>query len=394
LALIASRPQTKYTVFAMRIASRQLASSPPVCSRVDPCASTEHDARVRVLVVVPVLNEAAHIRRTLSCLAHDSESHVISHMVVVDGGSSDGSPAIVEDLAAEEPRLHLLHNPARIQSAAVNLAVQRFGTHADVLVRCDAHAVYPEKFCERLVLALEQTGADAVVVPMDSIGSGGVQRAVAWSSNSVIGNGGAAHRGGRRSGFVDHGHHAAFRLDVFRKAGGYDETFTHNEDAELDCRQRALGGTIYLAADIRLGYHPRSTMRELARQYFRYGAGRSRTVRRHPATLRLRQLLVPLHLVAMLVAILLSLWAPWFLALPAFYALVLAIASVGFLVHHQDLAGLLAGPATAVMHTAWASGFFWGLAAYREPRWSLAATVPLRAGEPTANQVVVGGGRP
>jgi hypothetical protein len=37
---------------------------------------------------------------------------------------------------------------------------------------------------------------------------------------------------------------AAFRMDTFRNCGGYDETFTHNEDAEFDCRQTRLGGRV------------------------------------------------------------------------------------------------------------------------------------------------------
>src|SRR5205085_12703716 len=143
-----------------------------------------------------------------------------------------------------------------------------------------------------------------VVVPLDSRGGGGWHRAVAWISTSPIGTGGSAHRAGRRSGYVDHGHHAAFRMERFRGVGGYDESFTHNEDAELDCRQRALGARVYLDAEIRLAYQPRASAAALARQYFRYGKGRSRTVRRHPDSLRLRQLAVPPHLQLSLAALL------------------------------------------------------------------------------------------
>src|SRR5206468_2430242 len=151
----------------------------------------------------------------------------------------------------------------------------------------------------------------------DSMGETCLQRAIAWVSNSPIGTGGAAHRGGRRSGFVDHGHHAAFRMAAFRRVGGYDESFTHNEDAELDCRQLALGGRVYLDADIRIGYRPRQTLAALARQYYRYGAGRARTAQRHPGSLRLRQLAVPVHVAASLLAVAASAWWPVGLLWPA-----------------------------------------------------------------------------
>jgi succinoglycan biosynthesis protein ExoA len=331
----------------------------------------------RVLVVVPTLNEARHVESVLNALLEEAPHFGDLRIVVADGGSTDGTVALVEEVARRHPQVSLLDNPARIQSAALNLAARRFGHAADVLIRCDAHALYPARFCQRLIETLGRMNADAVVVPMDSIGDGGLQRAVAWVSNSPIGTGGSAHRAGRRSGFVDHGHHAAFRMDRFRGAGGYDETFTHNEDAEFDCRQRALGARVYLDAEIRVGYRPRPTLSGLWQQYFRYGAGRSRTARRHPGSLRLRQLAVPAHLVLSALAILVAPVFPPALAWPAFYLTVLAATSLLMAVRHRSVYGLLAGPAAAVMHTAWAVGFLSALLARREPTWRPEATAPL-----------------
>jgi succinoglycan biosynthesis protein ExoA len=261
---------------------------------------------------------------------------------------------------------------------SVNLAARRYGQGAAVLIRCDAHAVYPPDYCRRLIERLDRDRhTDAVVVPMDSTGDTCWQRAVAWVSNTPLGTGGSAHRAGRRSGFVDHGHHAAFRMDRFRTTGGYDESFTHNEDAEFDCRQRALGARIFLDAGIRVRYRPRGSARGLWRQYFRYGLGRSRTVRRHPGSLRLRQFAVPAHLLMSALALLVSPWWARALAWPAAYAAALAGASLVLAVRHRSGCGLLAGPAAAIMHTAWAIGFLAGLVTRRERRWRPAMVTPL-----------------
>lgn len=338
----------------------------------------ERGVAARLLVAIPALNEARHIERVLRDLLAGTSDLPHARIVVVDGGSTDGTVDIVGAIAREHPQVSLLRNPARIQSAAINLAVRHFGRDADVLIRCDAHASYPPDFCRRLLETLERLDADAVVVPMDSFGDGGLQRAIAWVSNTPIGTGGAAHRAGRRSGFVDHGHHAAFRMDRFCRAGGYDETFSHNEDAELDCRQRALGARVYLDAEIRVGYRPRGTLGDLWTQYFRYGVGRSRTARRHPGSLRLRQLAVPAHVIVSMLALGISPWFPAALAWPGFYLFVLAGTSVALALRHRSLSGLWAGPAAAVMHTAWAFGFLSGLLTRREPRWRAEMTTPLR----------------
>jgi succinoglycan biosynthesis protein ExoA len=338
------------------------------------------DAMREVLVVVPTLNEAGTIEGVLHALGEDPPPGARLTIVVADGGSRDATVPIVERIARADPAVRLMANPRRLQSAAVNRAAREFGSDAEVLVRCDAHARYPSGYLRRLLETLAHTGADSVVVAMDSHGTSCFQKAVAWASNAPVGTGGSAHRGGRRSGFVDHGHHAAFRMATFRRAGGYDEGFSHNEDAELDCRQRSLGAKIYLDAEIRIGYSPRSTVLVLMRQYYAYGRGRSRTVRRHRGSMRWRQLALPLHLVALVLAVALTPLAPIVLVWPATYLAVLALASLATAWRERSPCGLLVGGAAGLMHLSWAVGFLWGLASIREHAWDRGAAAPLGTG--------------
>lgn len=331
----------------------------------------------KVLVVIPALNEVRNIASVLESLWADPPPDAALRYVVADGGSTDGTREAVRALARGRDDLFLVHNPKRLQGPGVNRAVLEHGADAEVMIRADAHAEYPRGFCARLLDSLERSGADAVVVPMDSRGQGCFQKAVAWVSDSPVGSGGSAHRGGRRSGFVDHGHHAAFRLSTFRRAGGYDESLSNNEDGDFDCRQRALGARIYLDADARIVYQPRATVRSLARQYFGYGWGRSCTLRRHPGSARARQLAVPLHFVLTLAALAVAPWWPAVLAWPALYLAVLAATSLALAWRHRSACALLAGPAAAVMHFSWACGFFAALRGSPQRRWQ--APPPLGA---------------
>lgn len=323
----------------------------------------------RVVVAVPALNEAQGIETVLRGLAAEADGFADFKIVVADGGSTDGTQAIVERLADELSCVSLIKNPGVIQSAGVNL-VARCNPGADILVRCDAHAVYPPHYIRSLVDTLDRVGSDSVVVPMDCVGRSCFEKAVGWISDTPVGSGGSAHRGGKRSGFVDHGHHAAFRMASFTATGGYDESFRQNEDAEFDNRLTARGGRVFLDAGIRIGYHPRGDLRGLWRQYFHYGFGRSRTARRHPHTIRLRQLAVPLHFCVSAAALALTVFTRQlpFLGWPLLYMSVLLATSIVLAVSKRSLCGLLAGPAAGVMHTAWAAGFFTGLALTREPR--------------------------
>jgi succinoglycan biosynthesis protein ExoA len=316
----------------------------------------EADPRKRALIVIPTLDEAPVIARVINRIL-DDDGLVDPLVVVADGGSTDETREIVRGIAGRDPRVRLIDNPGRLQSAALNLAAQAVAGDRAWLVRVDAHADYPRNYASRLIEEALATGASSVVVSMDTVGETGFQRAAAAAQNSLLGTGGSAHRLASEGQWVDHGHHALFELAAFEAVGGYDETFSHNEDAELDIRLAGQGGRIWLTDKVRIGYHPRRTPRALWRQYFSYGKGRARTVLKHYTPLKLRQAL-PL---AVAPAVLSLALAPFFwpLALPA---LVWALAALSFGVvlgvRRRDPWVMLSGPAAMIMHLGWSAGFW------------------------------------
>lgn len=312
-----------------------------------------------VVVAIPTLNEAEFIRAAIQSLMVDLPEGKVT-FVVVDGGSTDGTQALVEAMGESRDDVILIRNVGRLQSIGVNLVARQFVKEADVLVRCDAHSVYPPGYIRRLVESLEAHGSSSIAVVLDTVGVGGLQQAIAAISNSPIGTGGSAHRAGSNSGFVDHGHHAAFDMKAFMRIGGYDETFSHNEDVEFDCRLRASGQTIYLDASIRVAYAPRSTLRALFLQYFRYGVGRSRTSRLHPTSFKARHLCLAGGVTACFLSLCLGFIEPAFFLMPVCYSALLLMTSLIVAVRQSSLHGLWAGPAAALMHFGWVAGFIYG----------------------------------
>jgi succinoglycan biosynthesis protein ExoA len=308
-----------------------------------------------VTVVVPVLNEEAHIAECLNgLLAQDFEGEV--EILVLDGGSTDRTRAIVGDYVDRYDIIRLIENPRRLQSAACNQAARLAAEGASVLIRADAHALYPRDFISLCVDTLRFDSITSVVVPMRAAGQCGFQRAAAAVQNSWLGNGGSAHRGEGRSGFVDHGHHAAFDMAFFRQVGGYDERFTHNEDAELDHRMRAAGGRIWMCRSAGIVYFPRSGWRSLARQYFNHGKGRARMLRKHALRPRPRQLAPLLSMAWSAAGLALMPVSPWFLSLPLSYALACCATGAAVARRSGDPTLLIAGPIAMTIHMSWAAG--------------------------------------
>jgi succinoglycan biosynthesis protein ExoA len=309
-----------------------------------------------VTIIMPALNEERYIAAAVASVVPRS-GDVDYELLVVDGGSTDRTRAIVEDMAAADPRIRLIPNEGRIQATAVNLAAKLADPRSEFLVRADCHAAYPDRFVERCVETLRARQVASVVVPMRAVGRPCVQKAIAACQNSMLGNGGSPHRAGQRSGFVDHGHHAGFRRATFLELGGYDESFTHNEDAEFDTRLVRSGQRIYLDGNLTIEYFPRADFASLARQYLRYGWGRANTIVKHGTWPKARQCLPVAALLASLACGAVALIDARFLVLPAAYAMLGVMWGLVLALKQRSLCLLLSGPAALVMHMSWAAGF-------------------------------------
>jgi succinoglycan biosynthesis protein ExoA len=316
-------------------------------------------SELSVTIIVPTLNEENYIREAISSLILASEG-VDYELIVLDGGSSDRTSFIVNEIAALNPRVRLEANPARFQSAAVNRGAKIARPESGIIIRADSHAEYPRGFVAGLVRELAEQDVASVVVPMRTRGNGFLQRGIAAAQNSRLGNGGASHRIVNRSRYVDHGHHAAFERKTFLAVGGYDESFTHNEDAELDIRLRNSGARIWLCSDLAITYFPRNSLRALARQYFNHGCGRAKTMLKHRRPPKFRQLL-PLGALGMNgLSLALGFGFGWPFFIPALaYVGACLTGGVFLALAGRDPAGCAAGPAAMIMHQSWAAGFIW-----------------------------------
>jgi succinoglycan biosynthesis protein ExoA len=312
-----------------------------------------------VLVVVPCLNEEKHIERIVTGLLAEAD-RVNMRIVVADGGSTDRTRPIIQRLADLDHRIVPMANFQCIQAAAVNAAVRKYGNGAAFLIRVDAHASYPDRYCEQLLNVQARTRADSVVVTMRTEGHTCFERAAAAAQNSILGNGGSAHRSETAGRWVDHGHHALMTIEAFRAVGGYDESFSHNEDAELDVRLTAKGFHIYLTGETYVTYYPRGSAIALFRQYFNIGHGRARNFLKHRKNTKLR------HLVLAGVAPAICLYAltpvSSIFAIPALAWTILCLGYGVILgIRLRDACAAAAGIPAMATQAGWSFGFFAGL---------------------------------
>jgi glycosyltransferase involved in cell wall biosynthesis len=246
-----------------------------------------------VTVLVPARNEERDIEDCLDAIIQQDYPRDLLEVLVVDGASTDGTAGLAgKILAAAEIRHAVIVNP--VATTPSNLNVGLAEADGAILCRVDARSLVPQGYLSRCVEVL-QTRPDVIVV-------GGAQVAVARDSdpaalgvaralNNRWGMGFSRYRRGSASGPADTVYLGAFRTAQVREVGGWDEQFDTNQDYELNRRMGELG-TVWFDASLEVGYRPRSSLADLARQYHRFGSWKVRYWRRTGDRPRPRQLIL------------------------------------------------------------------------------------------------------
>ncbi|HWL88978.1 MAG TPA: glycosyltransferase family 2 protein, partial [Polyangiaceae bacterium] len=187
---------------------------------------------------------------------------------------------------------------------------------------------------------------------------------------SPLGIGNSKFRQADAEGFVDTVFPGAFPRRVFETMGLFDRNAITNEDAEINQRIQAAGGKVYLSRRIVVHYYPRESFRALARQYFKYGKGRARTLWKHRKLLTLRPALPFLALAGGTMLLATAHLQPFTPLAFGAYALATWVEAVRV----GRKAGALAVPVVwaifPVLHVAHGAGFAVGLVHYAfNPDW-------------------------
>jgi succinoglycan biosynthesis protein ExoA len=322
----------------------------------------------RVTIAMPSYNEEHYIEACIASVQAQDYPAELIEILIADGRSTDRTREILAQLSAADPRIRMVDNPARLQAAGLGLLVKE--ATGDIIVRMDVHAEYAPDYVRRCVETLERTGADNVGGAQRAKARTPFQQALCAALASPLGVGGAKYRSSEAEGFVDTVFLGAFRRRVFETVGLWDPGAITNEDAELNQRILDSGGQIYLSKDIVVHYFPRESIKTLAKQYFRYGRGRARTLLKLGRFPTLRPLL-PFFLVSGAATLLLV--PPLWPFTPAAFT-TYALATGAEAVRVGSKLGARAIPTVwaifPVLHASHGAGFAAGLWQYlRNPDW-------------------------
>ena len=317
---------------------------------------------VKYSVIVPAYNAGKTIGDCLGALTHQSLVPAVYEVIVVDDGSKDGTAEVVKTFP-----VRYFRQANRGPAAARNHGARE--AHGEIILFTDSDCVPSAEWIAEMI---KPFGDPDVVA---------VKGAYRTNQRSLMARFAQVEFEERfellkRAASIDmvDTYSAAYRSDVFRQAGGFDESFpvANNEDTELSYKLSLMGRKMVFNPDAVVYHlnHPDS-LRRYARLKFWRGYWRMVVYRRYPdkmmkdsytpQTLKL-QILFLFLAVGLLPAMLL--W-PKGVAYPmaaTFFLYGLSMAPFALLAIRRDpVVGVLSPFFLSIRAASLGLGFLWGV---------------------------------
>lgn len=215
-------------------------------------------------LVATVLNEAGNLGEWWASIVGQSRSP--DEVVVVDGGSRDGTLELLRSLAGASPftaRIEVCGgcNIARGRNVAIGMAT------GDIIAVTDAGCILGPNWLEKLTAPLEEDGGISLVAGFYQPLTGGWFEEVSACATLPLS---WEVREGR---FMPSSRSLAFRRQVWESVGGYPEWLEIGEDMYFNHAWKKTGIRYTVARDALVYWRMRPDLRSMLRQYFLYARG-------------------------------------------------------------------------------------------------------------------------
>lgn len=326
-------------------------------------------------VVIPALNEAGFLPECLdSVIEALGEIGGAGEILVVDGGSTDGSREIAGRYQHRHPDTRLVDNPHRSTPWAFNLGISQ--ARSRLIAILSAHCRVDPSFFTAALARLATGEADIVGGPVRT--EPGAPGLLGWMLAQVVshpfGVGNSRFRVSRRAAYVDAVPFALFRREVFDGVGLFETALVRNQDTEFFGRVARAGYRVFLDPEVGSVYRARGTLTGLLRQGFRNAYWNVKVWRQTPGAFQWRHVVPAGFTLSLCLGTILATRLPAaraFLGLELVaYAAAAAVAAVHIAIRTRRAAGLLLPPVFFLYHLVYGAGSLAGV------RWLIPRTSP------------------
>lgn len=316
-----------------------------------------------VSIVIPCRNEENFIGKCLDSILGQNYSQDHIEVLVVDGMSKDGTRKILRKYNNRFKNIKIVDNKRKITPVALNLGVKN--SRGEIIIILGAHSFLKEDFILQNKKYLRKTNADCIGGVIKSIGKNYWGKVISFAMTSPFGVGDAKFRYAKKEGYVDTVAFGAYKKEVFKKIGLFDEKLSCGQDADFNFRIIKNGGKIFLSPKIKSFYYVRSSILKLWRQYFKYGFSKATMAKKHRTIVSVRSFVPLLFILTLIFSAILGffieLFSFLFFIIIFSYLFLAIIFSFGISLKHR----LKYFPALVasffILHFSYGIGFFWGI---------------------------------
>lgn len=321
-----------------------------------------------ISVVVTCFNEEKTIGECLASLMNQSYPEDRYEIVVADGNSTDKTLDVVRSFDRGMPRVAWVVEPRKGTAAGRNagIAAARFELVAFIDADCEAPKAWLMTLATSYLELKEKNGATVGVgganIPPE--GAGRFLKAIGICLDSYLGSFNSAQgRQFKENRPVD----SLATLNVLYEKGAlegvgcFDESLASEaEDADLNFKLRRAGHLLYFIGTSFVWHKMRPTPAAWLRNMFRYGKGRARLLKRHPAMWGLTFVL-PLLFAAAMSSLLLIPVSRIFWGALAYFPLLFFISLGQCLRKGEPLLFIHVALVYLIQHVGYAAGEVYGL---------------------------------
>lgn len=269
---------------------------------------------IDISIIVPCFNELKFIDGLVSSVINQTFDKKRLELIIIDGGSTDGTQKKIWHLKHRFSFIRILHNPDVTVPSALNLGIKHArGTY---IARMDVHAIYPKDYLQRLYQASQKSDAANIGCCIKTLPGRRSSKAlsIAYALSNPFGVGNSYFRIGIKTPReVDTVPFGFFHRDLFAKIGDFDTEIPCGEDHEFNARIKKAGMKVYLIPGDKIHYYSRDSFKNLATMMYQYGFSRPVVNKKIGSPATIRQFIPLILVLTLLVSALLAPFSHFFL---------------------------------------------------------------------------------
>lgn len=233
---------------------------------------------MKISFITTVFNEEKSIEKLLHSLL--SQTKLPDEIIIVDGGSKDATVSRIKNhLPANASHRQMQAGESRIKAARIkfkllikegnrsvgrNEAIKK--ATGDIIACSDSGNILDKKWIENITKPFKDGNVDVVAGYYKSSAKNVFQKCLA--PYVLVMPDKVDH-----DNFLPATRSVAFKKAIWKKAGGFDERFSHNEDYVFANKLKEIGTKIVFSKNAIVNWIPRKTFKEAFIMFFRFALG-------------------------------------------------------------------------------------------------------------------------